>query len=380
MIYFDNSATTKPYREVLDTFMTVSETFFGNPSSMHRLGIESERILTKSRELIASLLGVESKEVIFTSGGTEGNNIVIKGITSAHKNRGNHIITSTIEHPSVLESYKQLETIGYRVTYLSVDAEGLISLKELEEAICEDTVLVSCIHVNNETGVIQPIDEIGQLLHKYPKLYFHVDHVQGVTKVPLNLKKAKIDFATISGHKFHGMKGTGVLYVRHSLKLLPLFHGGVQELNIRAGTENVAGIAALAKALRLSFENGIEKIDKLQQLKAVMYNGLETIDGVKINSDFNTSAPHIINFSIEGVKPEVIIQALAEKDIFVSTKSACSSKLAEPSRVLMEMGLGEKRALSGIRVSFSFENEEKEIKEFINELEKIVPEFLKVMR
>lgn len=380
MIYFDNSATTKPYKEVIETYGKVSEVFFGNPSSLHSLGKEAEKLLNQGRDQIANLLKVSTKEIIFTSGGTEGNNLAIKGTAFQHKNRGKHLITSKVEHASNNEAFDQLEKLGFEVTYLSVNDAGEISIDELKTAIRNDTILVSIIHVNNELGTIQPIKEIGKLLQQYPKIYFHVDHVQGLSKVPLSMKDCSIDLCTISGHKFHGPKGTGILYVREGVRLYPLFTGGVQENNLRAGTENIPGIIAMAKALRISMEKYAENKGHLRQLREQLLNSLNEINEVVINSPIVNNAPHIVNFSIPRVKPEVVIQALGEKEIYVSTKSACSSKLSEPSRVLMATGMGKERAESAIRVSFSFENTIEEVNQFIAALKIIIHQLKEVMR
>lgn len=379
MIYFDNSATTKPYKEVLDTFMKVSESYFGNPSSLHSLGLQAEQVLIKSREIVAQLLKVAPKEVIFTSGGTEGNNLAILGTAYKYKNRGRHIITSTVEHSATLETLKKLEEEGFEVTYLPVDQNGVVSVDDCIRAIKDDTILVSLIHVNNETGAIQPIEQIGKKLKAYPKLLFHVDGVQGVTKVPLNLQSAGIDLYTISGHKFHGVKGTGVLYVRQGVVLQPLLTGGAQEDGVRAGTENVPGIAALAKALKLSMEKSQLQMQSLVDLKNYVLKQLGEMDHVFINTP-KQSAPHIINFSLPSFKPEVVIQALSAKNIYVSTKSACSSKLNEPSRIILAMGLGNERAESAIRISFHFDNTIEEAKIFLRELKQIITQLKEVMR
>jgi cysteine desulfurase len=379
MIYFDNSATTKPYKEVLETYSKVSEVYFGNPSSLHTLGKEAEMLLDQGRDQIAKLLKVNKKEIIFTSGGTEGNNLAIKGTALEHRHRGKHLITTNVEHASNFEAFGQLEKFGYEVTYLNVNEEGVISLAELKDAIRDDTILVSMIHVNNELGSVQPIKDVGKLLSSYPKVYFHVDHVQGMTKVPLSFKDCHIDLCTISGHKFHGPKGTGVLYVRQGVKLFSLFTGGVQENNLRAGTENIPGCVAMAKALRLSMEKYVENKSHIRNLRERLINSLEEINGVVINSPKN-GAPHIVNFSLPGIKPEVVIQALGERQIYVSTKSACSSKLAEPSRILMVTGLGVERAESAIRTSFSFENTVEEVDEFVAALQIIYSQLKEVMR
>lgn len=380
MIYFDNSATTKPYKEVIETYVKVSESFFGNPSSLHTLGKEAEKLLDQGREQIAKFLKVNKKEIVFTSGGTEGNNLAIKGTALMHQTRGKHLITTRVEHASNYEVYSQLEKLGFEVTYLSVNKFGEISIDELKRVIRPDTILVSLIHVNNELGSILPIKEIGEVLNQYPKIYFHVDHVQGMSKVPLFFKECHIDLCTISGHKFHGPKGTGVLYVRNGVKLYPLFTGGIQEHNLRAGTENIPGVIAMAKALRMSMERYVEKKDHLEQLKKQLNNGLKEIEDVIINSPIENGAPHIVNFSIPKMKPEVVIQSLAEREIYVSTKSACSSKLAQPSRVLLEAGIGKERAETAIRVSFTFENTIEEVNKFLETLISVISKLKEVMR
>jgi cysteine desulfurase len=379
MIYFDNSATTKPYEEVVDVFVKVTKNYFGNPSSIHRLGGESEKLLFQARKVIASILQVKEQEVIFTGSGTEGNNLAIKGIAMEHKNRGKHLITTMIEHPSTIETFKQLEKLGFDVTYLPVNQDGIISLTDLQEAIREDTILVSVIHVNNELGSIQPIAEIGSLLKKYPKLHFHVDHVQGIGKVPLAIEKCYIDLLTCSGHKFHGLRGTGFLYKRNGVKLSPLFTGGSQEMKLRAGTENVAGIVAMAKALRISMDNYKEKHEELLQLRNWLINELSNVAGVEINTPLQQSAPHIINISVVGIKPEVFIHALEKHDIYVSTKSACSSKQTEISHVLLATNMDENRAKSAIRISFSYHNNLQEAKVFMDIMQKELTQLQKIM-
>ncbi|MDT8859380.1 cysteine desulfurase [Alkalihalobacillus sp. MEB130] len=378
MIYLDNSATTKPYKEVIETFSTVASTYFGNPSSLHSLGMQAEGLIGESRNRIAHLLGIKANEIIFTSGGTEGNNIAIKGAAKAKQSRGKHLITTQVEHASVHEAFSQLEKEGFDVTYVPVDENGMISVERIKNEIRSDTILVSMIHVNNETGAILPVQKIGELLKAYPQILFHVDHVQGVSKVPLDLKDSGIDLCTFSAHKFHGMKGNGFLFVREGLRIDALFHGGEQEGRLRAGTENVAGIVAMAKALRLATESA-SKSWQLEKLRQYLVNELTTLEGVVVNSPDDNVAPHIVNFSIPGVKPEVVVQSLTAKEIYVSTKSACSSKVSEPSRVLLAMGLSEERANSGIRVSFSYETTQTEIDQFISQLKIIIPELLEVV-
>jgi cysteine desulfurase len=380
MIYLDNSATTKPYKEVLDTFITVSEKFFANPSSLHSKGGEAENLLTAARKSIAALLDVQPSEIVFTSGGTEGNNIAIKGIAYQHQNRGKHLITTVIEHASSYESFQYLETRGFEVTYLPVNEAGMISIEDLKEAIRPETVLVSMLHVNNETGTIQPIKEIGEILKEHKKIFFHVDNVQGIGKVPLQLKEWGIDLCTISAHKIHGLKGTGLLYIKNGVTLSALFTGGEQEYRKRAGTENVAGIASMAKALRLTLDEMRIQKEKMLAVKQVFTDGLKKIEGVELNTPKKHSAPHIVNFSVEGIKPEVLIHSLDKRDIFVSTRSACSSKQGGASRILLEMGLGERRASTAIRISTSYDNTVEEAKNTLEVLEEEILNFKKVMR
>jgi cysteine desulfurase len=377
LIYFDNSATTKPYKEVLDAFLTVSTNYFGNPSSIHQLGSEAERLLTQSRTVVANLLNVKQSEIVFTSGGTEGNNLAIKGIAMKHRNRGKHIITSQGEHPSVLEACKQLEHVGFDVTYLPLNEQGVIEIESLKEALREDTILVSFLHVNNEIGSIQPIREIGQLLKKYPKVFFHVDHVQGIGKVPLLLQD--VDLCTISGHKFHSVKGTGILYIRNGVKLDSLLSGGQQESSVRSGTENLPGIVAMTKALRMTLEKSKNELTHIASLHRELRTFLEGLEYVHINSPIN-GAPHILNVSFIGLKPEVLVHAFEEKGIYVSTKSACSSKQKEVSRILLALGLNEKIAESAIRISLSFENTKEEVENFKRVVKEIVPNLYEVMR
>jgi cysteine desulfurase len=380
MIYLDNSATTKPYKEVLDIFLTVSEKYFANPSSLHSKGGEAENLLTAARKSISALLDVQPSEIVFTSGGTEGNNIAIKGIAFQHQNRGKHLITTAVEHASSYESFQYLETQGFEVTYLPVDEAGVVSIEDLKEALRPETVLVSMLHVNNETGTIQPIEEIGKILKEHKKIFFHVDNVQGIGKVPLQLKEWGIDLCTISAHKIHGLKGTGLLYIKNGVTLSALFTGGEQEYRKRAGTENVAGIASMAKALRLTLDEMRIKKEKMLEVKQVFTEGLKNIEGVELNTPEKHSAPHIVNFSVEGIKPEVLIHALDKRNIFVSTRSACSSKQGGASRILLEMGLDERRASTAIRISTSYDNTLEEAKNTLKVLEEEILNFKKVMR
>ncbi|MFC0298777.1 cysteine desulfurase family protein [Geobacillus jurassicus] len=362
MIYLDNSATTKPFPEVVDSFVAVATNYFANPSSLHGLGMKAERLLTQAREQIAAMLRVKPNEIVFTSGGTEANNFAIKGVAWQYRQRGRHIITTEIEHPSVAEPCRQLEELGFEVTYLPVNREGRVSVEQVERALRDDTILVSIMHVNNEVGTMQPIEEIGALLARYPKTLFHVDRVQGISKVPLDLKQAGVDLCTISAHKFHGLRGAGLLYVREGVRLAPLIAGGGQERQLRSGTENVAAIVAMAKALRLALERYERDIDRLKALKNEWLEALSAIPDIEVNTPSDGAAPHIINFSLKsGMKPEVFVHELEKNGIYVSTTSACSSKKKAPSKTLLAMGLGAGRAERGIRISLSFDNRREEI-------------------
>ncbi len=366
MIYLDNSATTKPFPEVIESYTTVSQKYFGNPSSIHRIGMESEKLLIQAREQIAGLLGVKSNEMYFTSGGTEGNNTVLKGIARTYKGKGNHIITTTVEHDSIHKVMEQLEADGFSITYIPVNEFGQVSVEDISKNIRKETILVSVMHVNNEIGSIQPIEEIGNLLSDYPNIFFHVDGVQGIGKQTISLKKAKIDAYTLSAHKFHGLKGNGVLYIKEGKRIEPLLAGGGQENTFRSGTENVAGAVATAKALRLQLQNQKEKLTILKQLNVYLREQLATIEGISIHSPaLEKGVPHILNFSIEGIKAEVFVHALEEHDIYISTTSACSSKTNKISKTLLGIGVPEQIAESSFRISLSYENTMEEMKQVI---------------
>ncbi|MFJ7753432.1 cysteine desulfurase family protein [Peribacillus muralis] len=379
MIYFDNSATTKPYPEVLESFLKVSSDYFGNPSSLHGLGVQSEKLLSAARKQVADLLQVNSSEIYFTSGGTEGNNLAIKGAAHSRMNRGKHIITTAIEHPSVEDACQSLMHTGFEITILPVNESGQIELMDLKDALREDTVLVSIMHVNNEVGSVQPIAEVGKVLSQYPNVLFHVDNVQGAGKVPLSLREAYVDICTFSGHKIHGLKGTGFLYVREGVRIDPLFHGGNQETKIRSGTENVAGIVALSKAFRISMNNQLLYHDKLEQIKKYLYKGLMEMQGVLVNSP-EEGAPHILNFSVPLLKSEVLLHALESDGIIVSTTSACSSKKRTVSKTVDAMFHDQARSESVIRISTTYGNGLDEAKQVLAAIQKIVANLEKIMR
>jgi cysteine desulfurase len=372
MIYFDNGATTSPYPEVVESMKEVLSHFYGNPSSLHHLGVKADKLLTGSRELAAKYLNVDASEIIFTSGATESNNTAIKGAAFQYQNRGKHIITSAIEHPAVLDVCEQLKEFGFDITVLPVDKSGVVRLEEVKQAIREDTILVSIMYVNNEVGSIQPIAEIGKILKDYPKILFHVDAVQGFGKLDVFPKRWNVDLLSLSAHKFHGPKGTGLLYVRQGVKLFPLMAGGGQEKGIRPGTENVAGIVGMVKAMRMITEKREKDQDYLYRLRKRLWDGLQQVPGCVINSPENAS-PHILNVSFSGLKSEVVLHTFENKEIYVSTKSACSSKFDRPSRILLAMGATDQVARSAIRISLSDLNTMEEVEYFLDMVSKEIP-------
>lgn len=368
-IYLDNSATTKPYKEVVEKMIFALENDYANPSSLHKKGLEVEKNIKKIREDIARTLGVKEKEIYFTSGGTESNNSIIRGVLDKRKN---HIITTKIEHPSVLDTIKTLEKEGIEVTYLDVDSEGKIDIDSLKSSIKENTILVSIMHVNNEVGSIQPISEIGKYLKTLKeKVYFHVDAVQSFGKINFKLSKYNIDFMSVSGHKIHGPKGIGFMYIKENSKVKPLFTGGGQEFGFRSGTENIPGIYGLGEAIRITNENLDKNIQKIDSLKNLLKSEiLNNIENVKINSP-EDGVCHILNVSFLGVKGEVLLHYLEQKDIYVSTGSACSSK-KKGSHVLNAMNLSKDEIEGAIRFSLSCFNTEEEILETVKILESSV--------
>lgn len=378
MIYLDNGATTKPDETVLASYNQVSERFFANPSSIHELGGTVADLQDEARSQVADLLQIDREEVVFTSGGTEGNNLAIKGIALQHKGRGNHIITTEVEHPSVYNTCKALEQLGFTVTYLPVDQHGYVKVSDIEHALTDKTILVSVMHVNNEIGTIQPIEEIASLLMNYPKVFFHVDAVQSLGKVSIDLTHDGIDLCSFSGHKIYGVKGTGMLYVKEGTTLFPLFHGGEQEFGLRAGTENVAGNVSFARALRLIKERETALIAKLTNLRHTIIDGLKDTEHIEINSP-KKGAPHIVHISVPGLKPEVIIHALYEKGIVISTQSACSSKQLAESRILRACGHDIERASSGLRITLSYETTEQDVMIFLKEIKRTIVTLRKVM-
>ena len=360
-IYLDNSATTKPYKQVIEKMVYALSTDYANPSSLHKKGIEVEKNIKEIRRNIARTLGVKDKEIYFTSGGTESNNAIIRGVVALNKKRKNHIISTVIEHPSVLNTLKDLEEEGFEVTYLNVDKYGKINLEELKQAIKPTTCLVTIMHVNNEVGSIQPIQEIGKYLKTLnDKVYFHVDAVQSYSKINFKPSKYNIDFMSVSGHKLHGPKGIGFMYIRENNRIKPMLTGGGQEIGIRSGTENTPGIYGLGEAINIINQNLDEKIEKIANLKNLLKGEIvKNIDDIKINSP-EDGVCHILNISFRGVKGEVLLHYLEQKKVYVSTGSACSSK-KKGSHVLNAMELTPDEIEGAIRFSLSDLNTEEEI-------------------
>jgi cysteine desulfurase len=353
--YLDNSATTVVTEDVQKIVIKTMTEDFGNPSSMHMKGVEAERYLRTARETIAKILKVSEKELIFTSGGTESNNLALIGTAMANKRAGMHIITSSIEHASVLNTMKYLAEQGFEITYLPVDENGVVSLTSLQEALREDTILVSVMHVNNEVGAVQPVEEIGRIIKAYnPKILFHVDAIQSFGKYLIRPKKQNIDLLSVSGHKIHGPKGIGFLYVSEKIKIKPILFGGGQQKGMRSGTDNVPGIAGIAEASRAMYEHLEENTDKMYRLKDYFIDRILEIPNVKVNSrKGREGAPHIISVSFLGVRSEVMLHALEEKHIYVSAGSACSSNHPHISETLAGMKLSPEEIDSTVRFSLS---------------------------
>ena len=364
MIYLDNCATTKPYDEVLKTFVEVNNSYYGNPASINKYGKTVNKLLNAARTQVADILGVESDTIYFTSCATESNNIALLGSVEHKKDFGNRIIVSRIEHPSVLETFRELEHRGFILDYVNVDENGFIDLEHLKSLLTKETILVSVMHVNNIFGAIQPIGKIVELLKDYPKIHFHVDGVQGVLKEKIDL--TMIDSYSISAHKFHGLKGVGVLYLKSRRTTHNITFGGGQENGLRSGTVNVPGAVSLAKALRLTQEKVNDVKEKHYEYKKLIVDELSAIEHVIINSPLqNDFVDSIINISLPKIKGEAIINALNERGIMVSTTSACSSRTFHLNEALYARGLSRENIEGSIRVSFSYETKLEEVKKFI---------------
>ena len=377
MIYFDNSATTKMYPEVLDTYRKVNEQFFGNPSSLHRIGNEADALLQQSRKQIAQLMAVQPDEIFFTSGGTESDNWAIKGTAMEKFHAGKHMIASSVEHPAVSKSLEQLGKLGFEITYLPVDTDGIISVEELGKAIRKDTILVSVMAINNEVGSIQPIEAIGELLENYPWVHLHVDAVQAVGEcVPL-IQHPRVDLLSLSAHKFHGPKGVGILYKKHGKRIAPLLTGGGQEAGMRSTTENVGGVAAMAKALRMTLENGASSREQEQLVRGKLFAALSEYEDVRIFSP-EDGAGHILCFAMKGVRGEVMVHAFESQDIFISTTSACSSRKKSTPYTLGSMGVPLSWSQCAVRISLSGENTQAEADAFIEHFRTLHQQFQKI--
>lgn len=379
--YLDNSATTRVSYGVMDIVIKTMREDYGNPSSLHMKGYEAEKYLKEAKETIARTLKVSEKEIIFTSGGTESNNMALMGISRAYVRQGKHIITTCIEHASVSAPMKCLEDMGYEVTYLPVDSHGRIDLNELAMAIREDTILVSIMYVNNEIGSVQPIQEIGKIIkEKNPNTIFHVDAIQAYGKYKIFPKKMGVDALSVSGHKFHGPKGIGFLYVGQNVKIKPLIYGGGQQKGMRSGTDNVSGIAGISVAAKEIYENFEEKISKMTELKDYLIDELGKLDEVYINSAKGTEgAPHIVSASFIGIRSEVMLHSLEERGIYVSSGSACSSNKPSVSATLKSIGLNKDALDSTVRFSLSDNTTKEEIDYSIEVVKELLPK-LRVLR
>lgn len=379
-IYLDNSATTKPYPEVVDKMVYALTTDYANPSSLHRKGIEVEKNIKLIRQDIARTLGAKDKEIYFTSGGTESNNAIIRGVANLYKKRKNHIISTEIEHPSVLQTLNDLEQDGFEVTYLKVDRDGKINIEELKNAIKPSTILITIMHVNNEIGSIQPIEDIGKYLKSLKdKIYLHVDAVQSYAKINFKPSRYNIDFMSVSGHKLHGPKGIGFMYIKGNNRLKPLITGGGQEIGIRSGTENVPGIYGLGEAVKVINKDLNKTIDKISELKNLLKEEIvNNIEDIKLNSP-EDGVCHILNVSFKDVRGEVLLHYLEQKGIYVSTGSACSSK-KKGSHVLNAIGLNQNEIEGAIRFSLSDLNTKEEILEVVKILKDSVNDLRMIIR
>ncbi|MCF2555233.1 cysteine desulfurase family protein [Faecalicatena contorta] len=381
-VYLDNSATTRAYDSVGELVGRVLCEDYGNPSSMHAKGVAAEKYIKEAKGTLAKIFKVQEKEIFFTSGGTESDNLALIGAARANHRAGKHLITSAIEHPAIINTMRYLEEEGFRVTFLPVDKYGRIRLDALKEALCEDTILVSVMYVNNEVGSVQPIQEAASIVKAYNKnILFHVDAVQGFGKYRIYPKKLKVDMCSISGHKIHGPKGIGALYIDEHVKIKPIMFGGEQQKNIRSGTENVPGIAGLSLAARTIYANLDEKVAKMRELKQHFIEGVTKIENTTIHGLYDeTSAPHIISVGFAGIRSEVLLHALEDKGIYVSSGSACSSNHPQVSGVLKGIGAGQEFLDATLRFSMSEFTTMEEIDYTLETLYNIVPMLRKYTR
>lgn len=374
-IYLDNSATTRCFPEVAQLMAKIMCEDYGNPSSMHLKGVAAEKYIREAKETIAKNLKVSEKEIFFTSGGTESDNLAIIGTAMANRRRGNHLITTMIEHPAVLQTMQYLESLGFKVTYLPVDEYGLIHLEDLERAITKETILVSIMHTNNEIGALEPVFEAGVVIkRKNPNTLFHVDAVQGYGKFKILPKKMNVDLLSVSGHKIHGPKGIGFLYVGEKVKIQPIVFGGGQQKGMRSGTENVPAIAGLAKAIEVIYASLDEDVAKMYQMKSYFISLVSKIDGIRINGKTGTdSAPHVVSVSVRGIRSEVLLHSLEERGIYVSAGSACASNKPQTSATLKAIGVEKELLDSTIRFSFSVFTTKEEIDYTVRVMSDIIP-------
>ena len=376
-IYLDNSATTRCFPEVADLIHQILCEDYGNPSSMHHKGVEAESYVRDAKETLAKILKVNEKEILFTSGGTESDNIAIMGVAMANHRAGRHMITTSVEHPAILQTMKYMESQGFEVTYLDVDEKGCICLEQLEQAIRPDTILVSIMHTNNEIGTLQPIAQAGALIKRCnPNTLFHVDAVQGFGKARIYPRKMKIDLMSVSAHKIHGPKGVGFLYIGEKVKIKPIMYGGGQQEGMRSGTENVPGYAGMAKAAQMLYEQLEAETDYLYDLRQYFIEQVEKIDGAFVNgAPGREGAPHIVSVTIPGVRAQVLLNELSAKyHICISAGSACSTHKPQPSVTLLAIGLDKEQAVETLRFSFSVFTTRQEIDTCLDALYSIVPE------
>ncbi|MCI9220452.1 MAG: cysteine desulfurase [Lachnospiraceae bacterium] len=386
-IYLDNSATTRVFPEVAEVMTRVMCEDYGNPSSLHMKGVQAEQYLRNAKETFARILKVNEKEIFFTSGGTESDNMALTGCARANARQGKHLITTQIEHPAILNTMRYLESAGFRVTYLPVNAYGQISLEELRRAMTPETILVSVMHTNNEIGSLQPVAEAATLVKRMnPHTLFHVDAVQGFGKAKIYPKRMGIDLLSVSGHKIHGPKGVGLLYIGNQVKIQPIIHGGGQQMNLRSGTDNVPGIAGFAKAAELLYAHYEDDVKRLYQCKKYFCDGVRRLEGVRINGllpgepDGAGTAPHIVSVSISGVRSEVLLHALEEEGIYVSAGSACAARKPQPSATLKAIGIDRSLLESTIRFSFSVYTTQEELDYTLRALYDKIPMLRKYKR
>lgn len=375
MIYFDNAATTKLDENVLETMLPYLKNSFGNPSSIYKLAQQNRIAIENSRDKIAKIINANPNEIYFTSGGTESDNWALKCIAQTYQNKGKHIITSSIEHHAVLHSCKYLESQGFRVTYLPVDKDGVVDLDVLKKSICPDTILISIIFANNEIGTIQPIEEIGKIAHEN-NIIFHTDAVQAMGAIPIDVKKLNIDALSMSAHKFYGPKGIGALYLSKGIKIIPLIDGGAQEMQKRAGTENVAAIVGMATALENAYANLEANNNYIKDLRDKIIDGILKIPHTRLNGHRTKRLPNNVNISFEFIEGESLLLLLDSKDIYASSGSACTSGSLDPSHVLLAIGLPHEIAHGSLRITLGKHNTQQDVDTLLS----VLPEIIKRLR